>query len=224
VISFWRQDERESPHDFRVSEITITLLPEGDADGFARAYAIYHHAIELSEQRTEAEFRKLLLRPDYRFLVARRDRAIVGLSLAYVPSEDYFWLFEYAAVAPEARGQGIGAQLFLASRAMAGLNRIALVEVDADRGEEDQARRLRFYRGLGCRRLAGLDYLLPLDAFGEPPPMWLLARADAPALGVDLIERWLRSIYQDVYAKRLDDSRLAKMIDPLPDEVRLEAI
>ena len=42
---------------------------------------------------------------------------------------------------------------------MAGVQRVALVEVDADRGEEEQARRLRFYRRLACRRISGLHLL-----------------------------------------------------------------
>jgi len=209
-----------------MSEITIQLLGESDAEGFAQAYAIYRDAIEKSEQRTEAEFRKLLLRPDYRFLVARRDGVMAGVAVSYLPSEDYFWLFEYAAVAPEARGAGLGQLLFRASQAMAGAARTALVEVDADTGTEDQARRLTFYRRLGCRRVGGLDYLLPLQAFGEPPPMWMLAlaRPEVRTLDVALVERWLRAIYEDVYAKRLDDPRLAQMIDPLLDEIPLEAI
>lgn len=209
-----------------MTEIIIQTLPEGDADTFAQAYAIYSDAIEQTEQRTEAELWKLRLRPDYRFLVARRGAAIAGMSVAYVPSEDYFWLFEYAAVAPWARGAGVGAQLFQSSREMAGVQRVALVEVDADRGEEEQARRLRFYRRLACRRISGLDYLLPLEAFGTPPLMWLLALAqpEVRMLEVSLLERWLRSIYEDVYEKRLDDPRLARMIDPLPDTVPLVAI
>ncbi len=209
-----------------MTEIIIQILPEGDADTFAQAYAIYMDAIEQTEQRTEAELRKLRLRPDYRFLVARRGAAIAGMSVSYVPSEDYFWLFEYAAVAPWARGAGVGAQLFQASREMAGLQRVALVEVDADRGGEEQARRLNFYRRLGCRRISGLEYLLPLDAFGTPPPMWMLALAqpEVRTLEVSLLERWLRSLYEDVYAKRLDDPRLAQMIDPLPDEVPLAPV
>lgn len=209
-----------------MQETVIQILPEGDAEAFEQAYAIYHDAIELTEQRTEEDFRKLRLRPDYRFLVAKRGDVIVGLSVSYVPSEDYFWLFEYAAVAPWARGDGVGAQLFAASHELAGTQRIALIEVDADRGEDAQARRLNFYRRLDCRKLGGLSYILPLDAFGTPPPMWLLALAqpDVKALDIDLVERWLRSIYEDVYARRLDDPRLARMIDPLPDRVPLDPI
>lgn len=209
-----------------MSDILIQPLMAGDAAGFAGAFAIYHAAIELTEQRTETELRKLLLRPDYRFFVARRDGKMIGMSVAYVPTEDYFWLFEYAAVIPEERGASIGAQLFLASRAIAGPGRFGLVEVDANRGTDAQAKRLRFYRKLGCRRIDGLDYQLPLEAFGQPPAMWLLALAapEMNAIDVNILERWLRTIYEDVYAKRLDDQRLAQMIDPLPDQVPLVAI
>ena len=91
-----------------MTEIIIQILPESDADTFAQAYAIYSDAILRTEQRPEAELWKLRLRPDYRFLVARRGAAIAGMSVAYVPSEDYFWLFEYASVAPWARGAGVG--------------------------------------------------------------------------------------------------------------------
>ncbi len=209
-----------------MSEILIQPLMAGDAEGFAEAYAIYHDAIELSEQRSEANLRKLLLRPDYRFFVARREGKMVGMAVSYVPTEDYFWLFEYAAVIPEARGANIGAQLFLASRAIAGPGRFGLVEVDAYRGEFEQARRLRFYKRLGCRRIDGLEYQLPLEDNGKPPEMWLLALAAEGfgALDVNIVERWLRTIYEDVYAQRLDDPRLAEMIDPLPDDVQLVAI
>lgn len=209
-----------------MQETVIQILPEGDADAFAQAYAIYADAIELTEQRTEEQFRKLRLRPDYRFLVAKRGDVIVGVSVSYVPSEDYFWLFEYAAVAPWARGSGVGVLLFDASRELAGTQRVALIEVDADRGEEAQSRRLNFYRRLECRRLGGLSYVLPLEAFGTPPPMWLLALAppETKTMDVTLVERWLRAIYEDVYGIRLDDPRLARMIDPLPDRVPLDPI
>ncbi len=209
-----------------MSEIQILPLMAGDEAGFADAFAIYHAAIELTEQRTQANLRKLLLRPDYRFFVAKIDGKIIGMSVAYVPTEDYFWLFEYAAVAPEARGSNIGAAMFMASRAIAGPGRFGLVEVDADRGTEEQARRLRFYKRLGCRRIDGLEYQLPLEDNGKPPEMWLLALAAEgfDALDVNIVERWLRTIYEDVYAQRLNDPRLAQMIDPLPDDVKLVAI
>ena len=56
--------------------------------------------------------------------------------------------------------------------------------------------------------------------------MWLLALTapETSVVEIDVVERWLRSIYEDVYRKQLDDPRLARMIDPLPDDVALDAI
>lgn len=208
-------------------EIRIEAIAPDDAPLLDAAFALYRDSIEKSEQRPEAVFRALIQRPDYRFLAARLDDELVGVTVSWIPDNASFWLFEYAAVAERLRGNGIGVNLFFASRLMAGQERIALVEVDAFTGEEAQAKRLAFYRRIGCRRLAGLDYILPLDAFGTPPPMWLLtltATEDQPAVSVFQAEAWLRAIYSHVYGKSLDDPRLAAMIDPLPDDVELVRI
>ena len=205
-------------------EIRINLLDPADADGLDSCYVIYRDAILRSEQRPEPEFRALLARTDYRFVVARLDERIVGVAVSWAPAQGDFWLFEYAAVAPEARGMQIGSNLLQASMAIIGPERIALIEVDADTGSDEQARRLRFYQRLGARRLRGLDYILPLEAFGTPPPMIMLAltHPGVGAVSVMILEDWIRRIYHEVYGKGLDDPRLAKMIDPLPDQVQLD--
>ena len=151
---------------------------------------------------------------------------LIGVAVSWVPAGAGFWLFEYVAVDDEMRGRGVGANLFLASRMVAGQERVALIEVDADLGAPEQAKRLNFYRRLGCRLVRGLEYQLPLDAFGKPPPMWLLVMAQQETMGVSVfaLEDWLRRIYAEVYGKGLDDPRLAQMIDPLPDVVELKAI
>ena len=204
-------------------EIRITQLEPDDAEGLDHVYALYQAAILRTEQRPEAEFRALIRRPDYLFVVARMDEAIIGFAVAWAPEQADFWLFEYAAVAPEARGNKIGSHLLLATRQLIGIERTALVEVDANTGSEEQARRLEFYKRLGCRELRGLEYLLPLDAFGQPPPMLLLAmlHPDLHSVPVMVLEEWLRRIYAEAYGKGLDDPRLARMIDPLPDDVPL---
>lgn len=209
-----------------MAEIRINVLDPADADGLDRCYAIYREAILRSEQRPEAEFKALLARADYRFVVARMDEQIVGVAVSWAPAQAEFWLFEYAAVSPEVRGMQIGSHLLQASMSFIGPERAALIEVDADTGTEEQARRLRFYSRLGARRLRGLDYILPLDAFGAPPPMIMLAlcHPSVGAVSVMIVEDWLRRIYYEVYGKGLDDPRLAKMIDPLPDQIQLDPI
>lgn len=207
-------------------EIRMSLLDAGDTASLDRAYAIYADAILKSEQRPEDEFRALVARPDYRTVIAMRDDEMVGVAVSWTPDDGDAWLFEYAAVIPEARGKQIGSHLFLATQSLVGKDRTGLIEVDADTGADEQARHLAFYRRLGCRRLRDLVYLLPLDAFGTPPPMMLLVHAppDFGAISIHVVEDWLRRIYYEVYGKRLDDPRLAAMIDPLPDEVQLDAI
>ncbi|MDP3738412.1 MAG: GNAT family N-acetyltransferase [Hyphomonadaceae bacterium] len=211
-----------------MTDLRIQPLSAHDDNGFRQAYAVYHDAILPSEQRTEAELRSLTARPDYRFLVAVSDGLPIGMSVSYVPPGDDFWLFEYAAVAPAERGGGIGANLFVASRLMAGQGRVGLVEADAayaDSGSE-QARRLAFYGRLGCRIIAGLDYLLPLRTYGVPPPMVLLALAPRETASVprDTVERWLRRLYVDAYHQKTDDPRIAEMVSGLPAEVKLAEI
>ncbi len=204
-------------------EIRITELEPYDGEGLDHVYALYAASILRAEQRPEAEFRSLIRRADYRFVVARLDEAIIGFAVSWVPEGGDFWLFEYAAVSPEARGNKIGSHLLLASRELIGIERTALIEVDANTGSDEQAKRLEFYKRLGCRQLAGLEYLLPLDAFGQPPPMLMLAmiHPDVTSVPVMVVEEWLRRIYSEAYGKGLDDPRLARMIDPLPDDVPL---
>ena len=208
--------------------IGIRELSPGDRHAFECIVALYREAIELSEQRPEAELRALLSRHDYQVLAAERDGAVAAFAISYVPSDRDFWLFEYAATLPLERGQGIGARLFRQAGVTAGKGRIGLVEVDSesDGAHEAAGRRLRFYARLGCRVVRGLNYLLPLRTHGVPPPMLLLALAPSGMTNVprDAIERWLRLLYVDVYYQNADDPRIAEMVRGLPYEVKLAEI
>ena len=101
-----------------------------------------------------------------------------------------------------------------------GGGRTGLVEADAVLGDPETiaARRQRFYRRLGCRKVADLHYLLPLRTHGVPPPMVLLALAPETVTSIPAmtVERWLRVIYVQVYAQRPDDPRIPEMIASLP--------
>jgi hypothetical protein len=103
-----------------------------------------------------------------------------------------------------------------------------LLEIDSDReASSDRAmrtRRERFYRRLGCLRIAGLHYLMPLAGEGSPPEMDLLVYSTEQLgrLGWSELRRWLATIYRDVYRCSPDDPRLAQMVAELPDPVLLE--
>jgi hypothetical protein len=103
-----------------------------------------------------------------------------------------------------------------------------VLEIDSDReASADRAIRTRregFYRRLGCRRIAGLRYLMPLAGEGPAPEMDLFVHTSEAAGGIARAElrRWLESIYRDVYRCPQDDPRIAQMLAGLPDPVPLD--
>jgi GNAT superfamily N-acetyltransferase len=204
--------------------LTIRQLGPGDADAFESALAIYRDAITPSEQRPEEELRPLLGRRDYIVLAAEQRSEVVGFSISYVPLAEDFWLFEYVATTPAARGQGAGAAMVQHAAKLAGESRVGIVEAEADTGHDPvMGKRLRFYARLRCRKIEGLDYLLPLRTHGVPPPMLLLALAppNVASLPVHAVERWLRLIYIGVYRQNENDPRIVEMISGLPANVPL---
>jgi GNAT superfamily N-acetyltransferase len=203
-------------------DLTIRQLSGTDSAAFKQVLAIYRDAIEPSEQRPEVELRVALARTDYVTLAAERGGQVVGFSISWLPGGEGFWLFEYAATVPAERGRGIGALLFEKTAAMAGTARTGLVEADAAH-DEMTARRLRFYARLGCRKIEGIGYLLPLRTHGVPPPMLLLAHVSHSAetlLQADL-RRYLSRIYVSVYGQAVDDPRIGLMLGGLPMDVPL---
>lgn len=204
--------------------LTIRQLGPADVSAFESALAIYRDAITPSEQRPEEELRPLLGRRDYIVLAAEQGGEVVGFAISYVPLAEDFWLFEYVATTPAARGNGAGAAMVQLSTKLAGEGRVGIVEAEADTGRDPvMGKRLRFYARLGCRKLEGLNYLLPLRTHGVPPPMLLLALAppDVTSLPVQAVERWLRLIYIGVYRQNESDPRITEMIDNLPADIPL---
>jgi hypothetical protein len=149
-----------------------------------------------------------------------------GFSILFLPPAERFALLEYMAVTPERRNRGLGSALFKQTVQHASLP--ILLEVDSDRepsgDREMRTRRQQFYRRLGCVRVAGLHYILPLPGQGPVPEMDLLLYSAEPLrqLSKHDLERWLRTIYRDVYRCSVDDPRIAQMLHDVSDPVRLE--
>jgi hypothetical protein len=103
-----------------------------------------------------------------------------------------------------------------------------LLEVDSDReacgDQQIRTRRQQFYRRLGCVRILGLHYILPLPGQGPAPEMDLMVYSAAPLrqLPTTELERWLRTIYRDVYRCSSDDPRIVQMLRGVSDPVQLE--
>lgn len=194
-------------------------------------WAIFTAAIDPSEQRSEPVLRALAARADYVFLTQHEGGRLLGLAVIYAPADQDFWMLEYLAVDGRQRGRGLGAALFGRCVAMFSDRRFGLLEVEAHAparpGAELRARRLGFYRSLGCREVAGIAYQLPLSTRGrKPPPMVLLAHADTRIEAVPRtdLRRWLRAIYVGAYAQAPTDRRIAAMVAPLGRNATLAPI
>jgi ribosomal protein S18 acetylase RimI-like enzyme len=200
------------------------LSGEAGAD-FEALFSIYAEALPHREQKNREELRRMLADPAYAFLVARDQQVVVGFAIVYVFPQGDGALLEYMAIARHRRRRGLGAALFqsVVSRSPEPL----LVEVDApEPGAADndtREHRQRFYRRLGCRRIAGLAYILPLPTQGAPPRMDLFLHAGTPlASSRARLADWLSTIYGNVYHCAADDPRLAGMLAGLPEQIILD--
>jgi GNAT superfamily N-acetyltransferase len=212
--------------------VKLEQLESSEVETFRQLYAIYAASIAAREQKSESAIAAMIGAAEYRVWVAKAGGLVRAFSILFVPAAGRFALLEYMAVAPDQRNRGLGAELFRRTVAHAvtpgGRKLPVLLEIDSDREASSdraiRARRERFYRRLGCLRIAGLHYLMPLAGEGSPPAMDLLVYSAEPLdrLGRSELRRWLATIYQDVYRCSPDDPRLAQMVADLPDPVPLE--
>ncbi len=216
---------------------TFAVIGPGDHAAFQQLLRIYQASIEISEQKPVDALAGLLADERYSILVALHGDRVDGFAILFFPGkggpdESGFWLLEYMAVDGSARSRGTGAALLREAMAL-GVSRNGgpcVLEVDQSGAAvspgNDTARRLRFYAEAGCRRLEGLNYILPLDVAGTPPPMQLLisGSSELTSLPASRVRDWLSIIYRDVYACSPQDPRIDTMMAPLGDRVQLVAL
>lgn len=195
-------------------------LSSRDHAGFESLFALYQSALPEHEQKSRTQLTTMLDTPGYLFLCAERAERLAGFAVVYRCQHAALALLEYLAVAVSERRSGLGASLFTRSAQHAG-DRTLLIEMDAPSASEPfSLRRSSFYRRQGCRRMDGLEYILPLPG-KTPLPMWLLTRASRDALPRSELACWLRALYSEVYACETPDPRIDQMLAPLPQAVRL---
>jgi GNAT superfamily N-acetyltransferase len=200
--------------------------------GFRELYEIYAASIAVRERKPEAWLCAMVRAPEYRVSVMKGAGHVEGFSILFSPPAEGFALLEYMAVVRQRRNRGVGSALFkqTVQRAVApGAPSLPIVlEVDSDREACDdrqiRTRRQHFYRRLGCVRIAGLRYILPLPGHGPAPEMDLMVYRAEPLrqLPKSELERWLRTIYRDVYRCSSDDPRIAQMLGAVSDPVQLD--
>ena len=205
----------------------LEQLKSCDGPAFRELYEIYAVSIAARERKPEDWICSMVRAPEYTFWVMKGSGGIEGFSILFLPHAERFALLEYMAVTPERRNRGVGSALFKRTATRAPSLPI-LLEVDSDREASDdreiRTRRQQFYRRLGCVRIAGLHYILPLPGVGPVPEMDLMLYSAEPLrqLPKTQLERWLRTIYRDVYRSSPDDPRIAQMLHDVPDPVRLD--
>lgn len=210
-------------------DITFERLSAHAGADFDALYAIYCEAIPASERKQRGALEAMTLDPSYTILVGKLNHHVVAFSILYMFADPPFALLEYMAVDEAFRGRGIGSEMFRESTRIAGAQGVArlVLEVDSDREDStDRAQRIKridFYRRLGCRRLGGVDYILPLDTGVAPPLMDLMAWEDEfpIALGRGEVTLIVRKIYIEVYGCTEGDPRIARMTDGIPERVYL---
>jgi GNAT superfamily N-acetyltransferase len=211
--------------------VALEELTSVDGEPFRQLFAIYAASITPREQKPEDWLRAMVVAPEYRVWIAQDAGRVLGFSILFTPPAKGFALLEYMAVSPERRGHGFGGKLFLrtAERALTpqGAQLPVLLEVDSDRevssDRDVRTRRLHFYRRLGCKKIAGLRYRMPLQGVGAAPEMDLMIyRVPTAPVALRDLEQWLRTIYQDVYRVSPDDPRIAQMLEGLPEPVGVE--
>src|SRR5882672_2549982 len=136
---------------------------------FRELYEIYAASIALREQKPEAWICAAVRAPEYWVGVMKDAGHVNGFSILFLPPAERFALLEYMAVTPERRNRGLGSAVFKQTVVRA-MSLPILLEVDSDReaspDREMRTRRQQFYRRLGCVRVSGLHYILPLPGQG----------------------------------------------------------
>jgi GNAT superfamily N-acetyltransferase len=208
----------------------LSILAPDDALAFHQLLAIYREAIEPSEQRPADEVAQLAADTRYVTIVSRDMLGLSGFAMLFCPPAQSFWLLEYMAVRPDRRSQGLGQRLFVAAKAAAAKRcpgAPGVLEVDQPNAAvapgNDAVRRLQLYRSLGCRRIEGLDYILPLRSTAPPPAMYLLVDGleGQSSIAKAAVREWLTVIYTQVYRQPSNDTRIATMLEPLKEACAL---
>ena len=195
----------------------LIRLTATDLSDMNEVQHIYETALPPSERKSRDEIHALLERPDYAIVAAKAGTLVTGFSIIYRSEHQPVGLLEYMATRPEYRNNGLGQLLFRNALELMG-RRIMLVEVEAVTGSGKerslQLRRQRYYMRLGCILIEGLPYRMPQLNEHAPPPLSLMLHPGRQrfSLSEQILQRWISTIYSDVYGYDGHEDQIDKMI------------
>jgi GNAT superfamily N-acetyltransferase len=184
---------------------------------FDQALQIYSSSFPPVETKPVSKVKKMLLKDkNYHLFVMVKDGSVVGISLLYVFKRLRSGLLDYMTIIPEFRGQGMGTELF--RRTLNRFKRMCpnsiglFLEVQKEDVEDLIERRIRknrirFYRGLGAKKVGNVDYLPPPQHGTNPEEMHLMIvlTVKVKSLSREYILDLIKTTYVKVYGYRKDD-------------------
>lgn len=212
-------------------QYTYKQLISSRDPSFDEFYSIYEESIPLCERKPKAEISAITTRSDYKILLIQKKKdLVIGFSILFLPPNESFCLLEYMAIHSAYRNLGLGRKLFLRTFQDVVYSSgpvYGILEVDSEFEQsadyEIKKRRIRFYRSLGCLRVDGLSYVLPLHRESTPPRMDLMIYLpdSLPLISKYQLEIWLKAIYDKVYNCSTDDPRIVQMMEVISDPIKL---
>ncbi|RJX68107.1 N-acetyltransferase [Tsuneonella suprasediminis] len=203
------------------ADLQVTPISDGGDWRFAPIAELYERAFPPSERKPTAFLNDVVVRSDYVLLAATIAEEIAGFSVLYV-SNAGFGLLEYMAVNERLRGHGVGGKLFRETARHCPVPMVLEVEAPDEGVDSIEARRVEFYRRLGCRMVPQLCYRMPQLGAELPPPMRLMLTNYAPdAIAKSQLGDWIGGIYSGVYGRPASDPSAIEMLSPLPDCIEL---
>jgi len=191
-------------------------------DSLDQLLTLYRDSFPRSERRSEPDLLHALASPAYRIVTRKDRRHLLGFAILFIPPTEDFALLEYLAVHPNHRGRGIGRTL-ISSAIEEAHGRTLLTEIESPSTDPATTRRQQLYAGCGFRHIDGLIYHLPLP--GNPPPMELWIHSNPPApIDRNGLQRWLTTIYTNVYDCPPNDLRIGQMLAGLPPTIQVERV
>lgn len=203
------------------AQLQVTPITDGGDWHFAQIAELYQRAFRASERKPMGFLNDVLERSDYALLAGTIGEEIAGFSVLYV-SDAGFGLLEYIAVNERLRGHGVGGKLFRETVRHCPAPMVLEVEAPEAGADSIEARRVEFYRRLGCRMVPQLCYKMPQVGAELPPPMRLmLTNYASDTIGKAQLGDWIGDIYSGVYGRPASDPAVVEMLSPLPDRIEL---